>query len=147
MEPPRDVPAPLLARAGAVAADAALVSLVVLIALLGAAAARDRWPTLRGLSWAAAFGVYVSFFATVVPLVLFGRTVGMALSDLAAAPRDGTRRLGLREAALRWTGTALTVATLGLSLLFTHRDAAAPTLADGLSGRPILRVRPPSEEP
>jgi RDD family len=145
VEPAALRPAPLLPRAGAAAADAALVALIVLIAMLAAAAARDHWPAPRGLLWAAAFGLYLSFFATVLPLVLFGRTVGMALGDLVAAPAGGTRRLSLREAVLRWTGSVLTLASLGGSLLFTRRDPAAPTLADGLSGRAILRAEPPSE--
>jgi len=142
-EPVTVGPAPLLARAGAAAADAALVVLIVLIAILGSAAARNRWPEPRGLFWAAGFGLYLSFFATVLPLVLFGRTVGMALGDLIAAPAGGMRRLSLREAALRWTGSLLTLASLGASLLFTRRDPAAPTLADALSGRPIRRAERP----
>jgi uncharacterized RDD family membrane protein YckC len=145
VEPASVRPAPLLARLGAAAADAALVSLILLIALLAAAAARNLWPAPRGLFWAAGFGLYLSFFATVLPLVLFGRTVGMALGDLIAAPSGGTRRLSLREAVLRWTGSVLTLASLGASMLFTRRDPAAPTLADGLSGRTILRAEPPSE--
>jgi uncharacterized RDD family membrane protein YckC len=147
VEPAAVRPAPLVARAGAAAADASLIALIILIAILAAAAARDHWPAPRGLLWAAGFGLYLSFFATVLPLVLFGRTVGMALGDLVAAPAEGTRRLSLREAVLRWTGSVLTLASLGGSLLFTRRDPAAPTLADGLSGRMILRADPPSEAP
>jgi hypothetical protein len=145
VEPVAARPAPLVARAGAAAADAALVVLIVLIAMLAAAGAREHWPALRGLLWAAGFALYLSFFATVLPLVLFGRTVGMALGDLVASPAGGTRRLSLREGVLRWTGSVLTLASLGASLLFTRRDPAAPTLADGLSGRAILRAEPPSE--
>jgi hypothetical protein len=77
--------------------------------------------------------------------VLFGRTVGMALGDLVAGVSGGSRRLSLREAALRWSGSVLTLASLGASLLFTRRDPDAPTLADALSGRAIFRVEPPSE--
>ena len=143
VEPASAGPAPFLARAGAAAADAALVALVVLIAILGSAAARNRWPAPSGLLWAAGFGLYLSFFATVLPLVLVGRTVGMALGDLVAAPADGTRRLSLREAVLRWAGSLLTFASLGVPLLFTRRNAAAPTPADGLSGRTILRAERP----
>lgn len=145
VEPASVRPAPLLPRIGAAAADAALVSLILLIAMLAAAAARSVWPAPRGLLWAAGFALYLSFFATVIPLVLFGRTVGMALGDLIAAPSGGTRRLSLRQAALRWIGSVLTLASFGASLLFTRRDPAAPTLADGLSGRAILRAEPPSE--
>ena len=75
----------------------------------------------------------------VVPLVLFGRTVGMALAGLAARD-DGTgRRLTATEAARRWAGTLATVAAVGLPLLFTARDPEAPTLADRLSGRTLAR--------
>jgi hypothetical protein len=145
VEPVSARPASLVPRAGAAAADAALVLLVVLLALLGAAALRSHWPEPRGLLWAAGFGLYFSFFATVLPLVLFGRTVGMALGDLVAGVSGGSRRLSLREAALRWSGSVLTLASLGASLLFTRRDPDAPTLADALSGRAIFRVEPPSE--
>ncbi|MEO8430499.1 MAG: RDD family protein [Acidobacteriota bacterium] len=143
--PPRT--ASIFARAGAAAADAAAVVLVVLAATLAAVMARERWPVPAGLIWAAAFALYVSFFAVVVPLVLFGRTIGMALGGLAAVPVGGTRRLAPREAAMRWVGSILTLATLGLSLLFTGRDAAAPTLADALSGRPIARAGSPADGP
>ncbi len=124
-----------------------MIVLVVLAAMLSAVVARDRWPFTAGLPWAAAFGLYVSFFALVVPLVLFGRTVGMALGGLVAVPRGGTRRLALREATLRWVGSLLTLATLGLSLLFTGRDASAPTLADALSGRPLVRSSSSADGP
>ena len=92
--------------------------------------------------WAAAFAFYLSFFATVLPLVLFGRTVGMALAGLTAAPRGGSRGLAPRESVLRWLGTVLTLLSLGISLLFTRRDRVAPTLADALSGRSLLRAEP-----
>ncbi|MFN2634407.1 MAG: RDD family protein [Thermoanaerobaculia bacterium] len=124
-------------------ADAATVLLLVALALLVAAGARERWPTPSGLFWAAGFGLYLSFFVIVVPLLLFGRTIGMALSNLAAAPLGGSRRLGPRESILRWAGTLLTVLSLGVSLLFTASEPEAPTLADGLSGRPLLAELPP----
>jgi hypothetical protein len=119
---------------------------VVAIDLLVAASLRDRWPSVSGLLWVGAFAVYFSFFAVVVPLFLFGRTVGMALSGLSAVPRGGSRRLTPREAALRWAGTLLTFGSLGLSLLFTRGEREAPTLADGLSGRPLLATDPPAED-
>ena len=151
-EGPRVEPAPprtatILSRAVAAAADAATILLIVLAAMLSAVAVRDRWPFAAGLPWAAAFALYVSFFALVVPLVLFGRTIGMALGGLVAVPQGGTRRLALREAALRWVGSILTLATLGLSLFFTGRDASAPTLADALSGRPLARSIPSDDGP
>lgn len=146
MAPPRPSAAPASARVIATASDAAVVVLIVSAALLFAGS-RGGWPSPAGMIWAAAFALYLSFFATVVPLVFFGRTVGMALSGLAAAPRAGSRGLAVREACLRWLGTLATGLSLGLSLLFTRRDREAPTLADALSGRPILRTEPATGEP
>jgi len=146
VDPPPPAAAPVSSRLVAAASDGAVLVLVVAAALLAAGAARGRWPASTGLSWAAGFAVYLSFFATVVPLVLFGRTVGMALAGLAAAPRAGSRGLSPRESLLRWIGTVLTVLSLGLSLPFTRRDRQAPTLADALSGRPLLRTDPPGTE-
>jgi len=126
-------------RALGAAADAAASILLVLVALLGAFAARGRTPQFAGLGWASAFALYVSFFVVVVPLVLFGRTVGMALAGLVARD-DGTGRpLSPGQAVKRWTGTLATVASLGLPLFWTVRDPEAPTLADRLSGRTLAR--------
>ncbi len=126
-------------RALGTAADAALSILLVLAALLGAYAARGRTPGFAGLGWASAFALYVSFFVIVLPLVLFGRTVGMALAGLTARD-DGTgRRLTAAAAVRRWAGTLATVAAVGLPLFFTVRDPEAPTPADRLSGRTLAR--------
>ncbi|MEP6802699.1 MAG: hypothetical protein ABJC07_12205 [Acidobacteriota bacterium] len=143
LEPAVRRPAPLRERLLSTGADGATVLLVVALDLLIAAHARDRWPGPTGLLWAAAFGLYFSFFVVVVPLLLFGRTIGMALSNLGATPRGGSRRLDPRESILRWTGTVLTALSLGVSLLFTGRDPEAPTLADALSGRPLSAELPP----
>jgi len=139
VEPPAPSAAPLSSRLVATASDAAVVILIVSASLL-AAGSRGRWPSPAGALWAGVFALYLSFFAVVAPLVLFGRTVGMALSGLAAAPRSGSRGLAFREASLRWAGTLLTGLSLGTALAFTHRDREAPTLADAMSGRPLLRV-------
>ena len=155
-EPP--APAPRAPSAGsrvvppsgrfvAAASDAALVVLVVSAALL-LAGARGR-PSPGGALWAAVFGVYLSFFAIVTPLVLFGRTVGMALSGLAATPAAGLRGLALQEASRRWLGTVLTGLSLGLAVLVTRRRRDAPTPADALSGRSLIRTdedRTPGDE-
>ena len=45
-----------------------------------------KGPRPAGIPWALGFLVYLSLFATVPALVLFGRTVGMAISDLSARP-------------------------------------------------------------
>ena len=151
-EPPMDLAAPRPAaialssgaasisdRALGVAADAATAVLLVLVSLLGAFAARGRTPRFEGIGWAAAFALDVSFFATVVPLVLFGRTVGMSLAGLAARDDGAGRLLTPSEAVRRWVGTLLTLAGLGLPLFWTARDPEAPTLADRLSGRTLVR--------
>jgi hypothetical protein len=139
VEPSAPRAAPASARVVATASDAAVVVLIVSAALL-VAASRGRWPALAGAVWAAVFALYLSFFAIVAPLVFFGRTVGMALSGLAAAPSGGSKGLAIREASLRWVGTLLTGATLGIAVLFTRRNPEAPTPADALSGRPLMKT-------
>lgn len=137
--PPASGLALLPDRAIGTAADAAVSILLVLVGLLAAYAARGRTPQFAGLGWASVFALYVSFFVVVVPLVLFGRTVGMALAGLAARD-DGTgRRLTATEAVRRWAGTLATVAAVGVPLFFTARDPEAPTPADRLSGRTLAR--------
>jgi hypothetical protein len=126
-------------RALGTAADVATSVLVVLVALLAAFAARGRTPQISGLGWAALFALCVSFVAVVVPLVLFGRTVGMALAGLIARDDGAGRHLTPSEAARRWAGTLLSVVGIGVPLLFTLSNAAAPTPADRLSGRTLVR--------
>jgi hypothetical protein len=128
--------APLSARGAAFAADAALVLLLAAAALLAATAGRGQPLRLQGLFWTAAFAFYLSFFSTVVPLILFGKTVGMALTGLTARGRSGPP-LTARESARRWLGTALTVAGLGVPLVVTRRRREAPSPGDRLSGRPL----------
>lgn len=139
VEPLAPRAAPPSARVVATASDAAVVVLVVSAALL-VAGSRGRWPALAGAAWAVVFAFYLSFFAIVAPLVFFGRTVGMALSGLAATPSAGLRGLALREASLRWAGTILTGLSLGLAVLFTRQNREAPTPADALSGRPLMKA-------
>jgi hypothetical protein len=127
---------PLSARGAAFAADAALVLLLAAAALLAATAGRGQPLRLQGLFWTAVFAVYLSFFATVVPLILFGKTVGMALTGLTARGRRGSP-LTAAESARRWLGTALTAAGLGVPLVVTRRHREAPSPGDRLSGRPL----------
>jgi hypothetical protein len=134
--PAPDAAAPLSARGAAFAADAALVLLLAAAALLAATAGRGQPLRLQGLFWTAVFAVYLSFFATVVPLILFGKTVGMALTGLTARGRRGSPLTAV-ESARRWLGTALTAAGLGLPLVVTRRHRAAPSPGDRLSGRPL----------
>ena len=127
----------LEARAGAFAADAATVLLFGAAAVLAAAALTGEMPSSAGLPWAAAFGLLLSCFVTVFPLVFFGRTVGMAVAGLAARRAPLGRRLRAKEAMRRWFGTLATAGTLGIALLFTLRSAETPTPADRWSGRPL----------
>ena len=110
--------------------------LLVAVPVLAATAGRQDAPRLAGLAWAALFAVYLSFFSTVVPLILFGKTVGMALTGLTARGRRGFP-LTAAESARRWLGTALTVAGLGAPLVVTRRHREAPSPGDRLSGRPL----------
>jgi len=113
--------APLSARGAAFAADSALVLLLVAAALL-----------------TGVFAFYLSFFSTVVPLILFGKTVGMALTGLTARGPKGSVPLTTTQSARRWLGTALTLLTLGALLLVTRRDRGSPSPGDRLSGRPLV---------
>jgi RDD family protein len=136
--------APLGARGAALAADVALVLLLVAAALLAATAGRGRTLEISGLLWTGVFAVYLSFFSTVVPLVLFGKTVGMALTGLTARGPRGSAPLTTAQSARRWLGTVLTLFTLGTPLLMTRRDRDAPSPGDRLSGRPLWSESPES---
>jgi hypothetical protein len=129
--------APLLPRFYAAAADAAVVVLLTAIAILAARLGTGRSPRGPGLGWAVAFMVYLSAVATVLPLVLFGRTIGMALSDLSARGDGSGAGLDPAAALRRWAGTLATAATGGLLLLATLRGPGRATPADRLSGRPL----------
>jgi hypothetical protein len=129
--------ASLGARWTAAAADAALLLLLTALAILAARWATGRTPSLAGIGWAAGYLVFLSFFATVPALMLFGRTVGMAIADLSVRAEGGAAGVGAAEAVRRWLGTLATALTAGLPLVWTARDAHAPTPADRLSGRAL----------
>jgi hypothetical protein len=112
------------------------VLLLAAVALLAATAGRGQSLRLQGLAWTAVFALYLSFFSTVVPLILFGKTVGMALTGLTARGRKGSP-LTAAESARRWLGTVLTLVSLGIPLLVTRRDREAPSPGDRMSGRPL----------
>lgn len=131
--------APLPARTIAFAADLAGTSLAVTLALMAAVTVCGRAPRLSGLPWAVLFGLEFSFFFVLLPLTLFGRTVGMSLAGIAARPGRSGRRLTPGEASRRWAGTAISAAALGLPMFLTVRDRLRPTLADRLSGRTLVR--------
>jgi RDD family protein len=131
-------PAPLSRRAVALGADAAAAFFTTAAALLAATRVAQRPLGLAAAGWSGAFAFGLFFFATVVPLALFGRTPGMALAGVSAAPSSAGRRLTLSEALARWFGTVLAAATLGLALLWGHGAAGERTPADRLSGRPLV---------
>jgi hypothetical protein len=128
--------APLRSRIAAFAADAAFILLLTAAPLLAATAGPACVLSPRGLWWTALFAVYLSFFATMVPLVLFGKTIGMALTGLTA--RDGPEGSALTavESSRRWLGSLLAAAGLGIPLL-VRRDPDFPSPADRLSGRSL----------
>lgn len=129
--------APLRVRWPAAAADAAAVLLLAASAILAARLVTGVSPRPAGIAWALGFVVYLSFFATVPPLVLFGKTVGMALAGLSAKPPSIGAGLSASAALRRWIGTAATAAAAGLPLLWTASSPDAPTPADRLSGRAL----------
>jgi RDD family len=137
-DPSSAPPAPFAARVPAAAADAAMVLLLTALAVLAARLVTGSSPDPRGLPWVAAFALYLSAFATVVPLVVFGRTVGMALADLTVRSSAGVPGVAPAAAIRRWFGTLATAATGGLLLLWTARDGQAPTPADRLSGCALI---------
>jgi hypothetical protein len=130
---------PLAKRLTAATADVAAVGLIVALALLAARSGVGHPPRLAGLIWVLLFTVYLSFFAVVPPLVVFGRTIGMALTGLSARGEAAGRGLTPGEAVRRWLGSLATVATAGLLLALTRADPATPTPADRFSGRPLIR--------
>jgi hypothetical protein len=121
----------------AAAADAAAVLLLTALAILAARLRTGAAPGPSGLLWVAAFVLFLSAVATVVPIVAFGRTIGMALADLTARSGAGAG-VPARAAFRRWLGTLATAATGGLLLFWTARDARAPTPADRLSGCALI---------
>jgi hypothetical protein len=130
--------APLAARFSAAAADGAAVLLLTALAILAARLRTGASPGPSGLLWMGAFVLYLSAFATIVPIVAFGRTIGMALADLSARPETGTPGVPAAAAFRRWLGTLATAATGGLLLFWTARNAEAPTPADRLSGCALI---------
>ena len=129
--------APLAARLTAAAADTAAVLLLCALALLAARLATGTSPRPAGIPWILGFLLYLSLFTTVPALVLFGRTVGMALSDLSARGGAGEGGLPADAALRRWAAGIATAATGGLLLLWTMRNPQSPTPADRLSGHPL----------
>ena len=131
-------PAPVSLRWLAATADLAAVMLGVSLPIVAAAAVAGRWPTPRGLAWAALFAVTCSFGTTVAALFLFGRTPGMTLAGLILESDATGPRPTFGQATRRWLGTALCAATLGLPVLLAKGGGEGLTPADRLSGRRLV---------
>jgi len=129
--------APIAPRWSAAAADAAAILLLAAAAILAARVLTGRSPRLPGMAWALPFLILLWFCATVPALVLFGKTVGMALAELSIHSGASGSRLSASAAFRRWLGTLATAATAGLALFWTLRSPEAPTPADRLSGHPL----------
>jgi hypothetical protein len=125
-------------RAIAFASDTLASLFTTASGLLAAMRAAGQSPTRPGLIWAAAFALYVSFFFIIAPLALFGRTLGMAVAGISAAPSATGKRLTLRESVARWFGTLGTAAAVGLPLLRRPAPSGAWTPADRMSGRTLV---------
>jgi uncharacterized RDD family membrane protein YckC len=122
-------------RAAAGVADlgaCAAVMVVLLVALLaqGVRPALSDWPA------GALFLLTFSFLYAVLPLAFWGRTPGMALVGLRTSSPDG-RPLTFRQAVLKWLGSVLTVALIGLPLLLA---LGGRSLSDLISGSTTRRL-------
>lgn len=121
--------APLSVRFLAGLADLAIhlaLAVVLLFGarLLGVAAGLGDWPPI------ALFLLIFSFLYTVLPLAFWGQTPGMAWAGVEARAADG-QGLTVGQTVRRWLGGLLTVALVGLPVLFALVDGRS--LADRLS--------------
>jgi len=115
--------------------QAGLVDLGVHLALLAVAGlgawllgAQPRWADVGGL---VLFVLVFSFLYSVYPLAFWGQTPGMLLAGVVA--RGGEHgALTFGQTALRWLGSLLTLATLGLASLLALFGGRS--LTDRLSG-------------
>ncbi len=102
-------------------------SALLAVSALGGELDGELWPGL------AVFLVAFSFLYATLPLLFWGQTPGMAWAGIRAADRD-EQPVTFRQSVLRWLGSLLTCATLGLPLLLRR------SLADRLSGSMTLRA-------
>jgi uncharacterized RDD family membrane protein YckC len=113
---------------------AGLVDLGVIVAVMLAVWAGLWWLGIEldlvGRSLILIFLIPFSFLYQIFPLAFWGRTPGMAGSGLVARNSDG-RALSFSQAALRWMGSLLTVASCGLPLILVATSGRS--LADRLS--------------
>ena len=131
-----DRAAPISARARAFGTDALLCVLVSSGAFLGAAASVQRSPSAGSWLWCALFTIQVSFFLCVPSIALFGKTPGMALSDLTLERDDGEKP-PFSAAVRRWLLAVVTALLVGLPLLTVAFDRRRRTPADLASGWPL----------
>lgn len=121
-----------LAAAGAdlLVHAAVAVTLVVGTRAMGVRPSLEEWPAVL------LFLVVFSFLYAVVPLAFWGHTLGMAWAGLTSRNRDG-EPLTFDQTTRRWAGALLTLASLGLPLLFARRGRS---LADFLSASETYSV-------
>lgn len=129
--------APLATRGSAAAADAAAILLIGALAILAARVVTGKSPHVSGAGWTLGFLLLLRLCATVPALLLFGKTLGMALAEITTQSSVEGARVSTDAAFRRWLGTLATAATGGLALLWTARHPDAPTPADRLSGHPL----------
>ncbi len=126
--------ASMVMRLQAGVADLAAVSLAVVAGaggaiLLGVRPTAGDWPAFALL--AACF----SFLYCVVPLAFWGQTPGMSWAGLEARAEDD-EPLSFGQTAIRWFAGVLTIALLGLPMLFVR--LGGQSVADWLSSSKTL---------
>jgi uncharacterized RDD family membrane protein YckC len=131
-----DRAAPVSLRAKAFAADAVLCAIISAAAFLSAAASLQRSPSAGSWIWCGVFAIEVSLFLCVPSLALFGKTPGMALSDLTVERDDGEKP-PLPCVLRRWVAGILTILLAGLPLLTIAFDKRRRSPADLTSGWPL----------
>lgn len=128
--------APLIGRLLAALFDLGLIILVGLFCILSSGflglQAKDlSWPPL------ALFLLSFSFLYHVIPLSFWGRTPGMAITGLTSRNANDLP-LSIGQTGLRWLGTMLTLALIGLPAMLVFTGAS---LTDRISGS--LTFAPP----
>jgi hypothetical protein len=114
--------------------DLALVGCAIAFAAGGAWIAGVA-PTLPAVPGLVVFAVSFSFLYTIVPLVFWSQTPGMAFTELAA--RGGSDvPLSIQQAIRRWLGAVLTILLCGLPAFLT---LTGRSVADRLSKTDVIR--------
>jgi hypothetical protein len=116
-------------RLAAAGADLLIHAAVAVTLVLGTRAMGVR-PSLEEWPAVALFLLVFSFLYAVVPMAFWGHTFGTACAGLTSRNLDG-EPLTFDQTTRRWAGGMLTLATLGVPLLFARRGRS---LSDVLSG-------------